>query len=316
MQNKKTIMTFSALFILIFHLWISITNSLTEMYLRQICVIGVDLFFFVSAYSIAKRESIEYKKFIIDRFLKIYLKYIAFAFIAAIYLNWNILKFIKVILGIELFTKGGGSFLWFIPGIMLVYITLPLYKKLDGKYPKITPALAISIYLLASIIISLFTNYRELFILTNRIPIILFSYYFAKYDIFKYLSENNLRYWLVTTILLIVGIIISYLVYINHFSVTWFKEIFYILYIPLNIGVILLLDKIRTNKISSLIGSVTLELYALQMIFGFKIANEIFKIMNIKLLSNILTIITLILLAILVKKIFDLPYKIKLNKNI
>ena len=138
MQNKKTIMTFSALFIVIFHMWINVTNSPIEMYLRQICVIGVDLFFFLSAYSIGKRKNIEYKKFIIDRFLKIYLKFIIFACIAAFYLKWDISKFIKVILGIELFNKGGGSFLWFIPGIMLVYLTLPLYKKIDEKYPKTT----------------------------------------------------------------------------------------------------------------------------------------------------------------------------------
>ena len=293
MQNKKTIMTFSALFIVIFHMWINVTNSPIEMYLRQICVIGVDLFFFLSAYSIGKRKNIEYKKFIIDRFLKIYLKFIIFACIAAFYLNWDISKFIKVILGIELFNKGGGSFLWFIPGIMLVYLILPLYKKVDEKYPKATPISAILIYLITTISISLFTNYRNLFILTNRIPIILLGFYFSKYDIFKYLNKHNLRYWLITIILIISGIMISYLVYINHFNVTWFKEIFYILYIPLNMGIIFLLDKIKDNKISSLIGSVTLELYGLQMIFGFKLANAIFRYTNIRLLSNILIILCL-----------------------
>lgn len=316
MQNKKTIMAFSALFILIFHLWINVTNSQIEMYLRQICVIGVDLFFFVSAYSITKRKNIEYKKFIIDRFCKIYLKFIIFAIIAALYLNWDLTKFIKTILGLELFNKGGGSFLWFIPGIMLVYLTLPLYKRVDEKYPKATPILATIIFLLISITISSLTNYRNLFILTNRIPIILLGYYFSKYDIFKYLNRKNLIYWLVTIILIISGIVISYLVYINHFNVTWFREIFYILYIPLNIGVILLLDKIKDNKISSLIGSVTLELYALQMIFGFKIANEIFKYTNMRLLSNILITIVLLILAIILKKIFDLPYKFKAKKKI
>lgn len=314
MKNKKSIMTLSALFILIFHLWIYVTNLPLERYLRQICVIGVDLFFFVSAFSIAKKN-IEYKKFIINRFLKVYLKFIVLVLIACLYFKWDIVKYFKVILGIELFTKGGGSFLWFIPSIMLVYLLLPLYKLVDHKHQKLTPIITIMVYIFVSIVISLYTNYDKLFILTNRIPIMLLGYYFAKYNIMEYLDEKKIRYWLITIFLLILGIILSYIVYTNHFSINWFKEIFYIIYIPLEIGVILLLDKLKTNKFSSIIGSITLELYGLQMIFGFKIANDILKYTNIKLLSNIITIIVLIILAIVMKKIFSIINKIKLLRE-
>ena len=53
MKNKKLIMFFAALMILIFHLWIyinPITNNLfkIEVFIRTICYIGVDIFFFVS----------------------------------------------------------------------------------------------------------------------------------------------------------------------------------------------------------------------------------------------------------------------------
>lgn len=299
-------MTFSALLILIFHLWINITNSQIEIFIRQLCVIGVDLFFFVSAYSITKKEKIDYRNFIVNRFKKIYLKFIIFAIIGAIYFKWSIIRFIKIILGIELLIKGGGSFLWFLPAIMLVYITLPLYIKIDSKHPKITPFITILTYLIISISISLFTTYRSIFILTNRIPIILLGYYFAKYNIIKYLNNNEVKYWIVTVIIMILGIVISYLVYINHFKVSWFKDLFYILFIPLNISLILLLDKIKTNRISTLISSVTLELYAIQMIFGFKLANILFRYTNIKLLSNLLTIIILIIIALFIKIIFNL----------
>lgn len=308
MQNKRTIMAFSALLILIFHLWINITNSPIEIFIRQLCVIGVDLFFFVSAYSIAKKEPIDYKNFIINRFQKVYLKFIIFAIVGAIYFKWTIIRFIKIILGIELFIKGGGSFLWFLPAIMLVYLTLPLYKKIDSKHPLIVPFISILSNLIISISISLFTNYNSIFILINRIPIILLGYYFAKYNIFEYLNASKVRYWLVTISTIIFGIIISYLVYLNHFKVMWFKEIFYILYIPLNIGIILLLDKIKVNKLSILLSSITLELYALQMLFGFKIANIIFEYTNIKLLSNILTITILIIISLFTKYLFNLKY--------
>lgn len=306
MQNKKTIMAFSAILILIFHLWINVTDTRIEIFLRQLSVIGVDIFFFVSSYSLGKRKNIEYKSFIKNRFQKVYLKFIILSIIGMFIFNWNIKKFITIILGIELLTKGGGSFLWFLPGIMLIYIILPLYIKLDSKHPKIAPLIVIVSEIFLTIIISCFTNYQEIFILTNRIPIILLGYYFAKHHIFEYLKTTKKRYWLTTILTLTLGIIISYLVNIYHFRLDWFKDVFYILYIPLIIGVILLIDSIKENKTSKLIGSITLELYGLQMIFGFKIANDILGYTKAKLLSNIITILILIITASLVKRLFDL----------
>ncbi len=311
MQNKKTIMSVSALMILIFHLWIYVTHSQIEMYLRQLCVIGVDLFFFVSAYSIARREKIDYKNFIVDRFRKVYLKFMIFSMIGTLYFDWGLTKFIKIIFGIELFEKGGGAFLWFLPGIMLVYLILPLYKKIDSKYPKWTPFITILLYSSLSIIISSFTTYQNLFILTNRIPIILLGYYFAKYDIFKILNNHQVNYWITAITTFMFGILISYFSYVTHFRVFWYKDLFYILYIPLCIGLILLLDKIKTNKLSELVGSVTLELYALQMIFGFPLANQMFQYTNMKLLSNLLTIVILVMMSIVIQRILDLKDKFK-----
>lgn len=306
MQNKKTIMAFSAILILIFHLWINVTDTRIEIFLRQLSVIGVDIFFFVSSYSLGKRKNIEYKSFIKNRFQKVYLKFIILSIIGMFIFNWNIKKFITIILGIELLTKGGGSFLWFLPGIMLMYIILPLYIKLDSKHPKIAPLIVIASEIFLTIIISCFTNYQEIFILTNRIPIILLGYYFAKHHIFEYLKTTKKRYWLTTIITLTLGVIISYLVNIYHFRLDWFKDVFYILYIPLIIGLILLIDSIKENKISKLIGSITLELYGLQMIFGFKIANDILGYTKEKLISNIITILILIIIASIMKKLFDL----------
>lgn len=309
-------MAFSALFILIFHLWINITNLPFERYIRELCVIGVDLFFFVSAYSIAKIKRGEYKKFILNRFKTIYIKFIIFSLIGTIYLGWDIIKFLKVILGVELFTKGGGSFLWFIPSIMLVYLVLPLYKILDNKYPKVVPFLAILINIITSILISSYTNYNAIFILINRVPIILLGYYFAKYNIFSYLRENKAKYWFITITSLVIGLLISYLVYVNHFSITWYYDIFYILYIPLNIGTILLLDRLEVNKVSEHLSSISLELYGIQMLFGFKIATIILKYLHVKLLSNIFTIIILILISMIIHEMFNLKdkvYKTRLN---
>ena len=108
MKNKKSIMFFSSLLILIFHLWISIFDRTSNLYnieefIRQICFIGVDIFFFLSAYSIANVNNKDYKNFIKTRFKKVYIPYIIFAIIALFYMNWDIKTFILNILGVNLF---------------------------------------------------------------------------------------------------------------------------------------------------------------------------------------------------------------------
>lgn len=309
MKNKKSLMVISAMLILIYHLWINITNLRVEIYLRQICVIGVDIFFFISAYTIGK-SNISYKDFITKRFKKIYLEFVVFSIVGAIYFKWSLKKFLKVISGFDLIKSGGGSFLWFIPGIMIVYLTLPLVKKLDLKFSKKIPFILLIIYMLIIVLISTFSDYKAIFILINRIPVILIGYYFARYDIFDKLNKNKIVYWTLAIISTTVGIVISYFIFKNHFKVTWFKEIFYVLYIPLIIGIILIIDKIKKNKLIDYIGSITLELYGLQMIFGFKIANDIYNYVEKRLISNILTIITIIIMAIICNYFINLKEKI------
>lgn len=313
MKNKKSLMAISAILILIYHLWINITNLSIEIYLRQICVIGVDIFFFLSAYSIGKSKK-SYKEFIANRFKNIYLKFVLFCILGAIFFKWSLKKFLATIIGFELIKNGGGSFLWFIPGIMIIYLTLPLVKKLDMKFPKVTPFILLTIYIMTVVLLSTFSNYDEMFILINRIPIILIGYYFARYDVFEKLNKNKIVYSTLATISTIAGISISYFIFNNHLNVIWFKEIFYVLYIPLIIGVILIIDKTGKNKLSDFIGSLTLELYGLQMIFGFKMANGIYNYVGIKLISNLLTIIILIMMAAIFHYLFNLKTKL-LEKN-
>lgn len=309
MKNKKVIMSFSALMIIIFHLWINITKPntniyLIETYLRYIGYIGVDIFFFVSAYSLAKNEIDNYSNFIIKRFKKIYLKFIIFGVIAFFFNKWSFLKLLKIIFGIEFLTKGGGSFLWFIPAIMIIYILLPLYKKLDNKYKIITPIITIITYLILVITLSI-NDKTTLLIFINRIPIILLGYYFSKLKIFEKLQKNNLLYYCVALCLTIFGLLFNYYLYMNHFYLSYFQDIFYVLSIPLIIGVILLLDKIKVNKLFNYLGSITLEIYAIQMIFGYYLTGKLVKIINNSFLTNIISIVIVILIASLFNLIFN-----------
>ena len=309
MKNTKIIMSFSALMIIIFHLWINITKPntniyLIETYLRYIGYIGVDIFFFLSAYSLANNEIDNYLNFIFKRFKKIYLKFIIFGVIAFFFNKWSFLKLLKIIFGIEFLTKGGGSFLWFIPAIMIIYILLPLYKKLDNKYKIITPIITIITYLI--LVITLSINDRiTLLIFINRIPIILLGYYFSKLKIFEKLQKNNLLYYCVALCLTIFGLLFNYYLYLNHFYLSYFQDIFYVLSIPLIIGVILLLDKIKVNKLFNYLGSITLEVYAIQMIFGYYLTGKLVKIISNSFLINIISIVIVILIASFFNLIFN-----------
>ena len=309
MKNKKVIMSFSALMIIIFHLWINITKPntniyLIETYLRYIGYIGVDIFFFLSAYSLAKNEIDNYLIFIFKRFKKIYLKFIIFGVIAFFFNKWSFLKLLKIIFGIEFLTKGGGSFLWFIPAIMIIYVFLPLYKKLDNKYKIITPIITIITYLILVITLSI-NKKTTLLIFINRIPIILLGYYFSKLKIFEKLQKNNLLYYCVALCLTIFGLFFNYYLYFNHFYLSYFQDIFYVLSIPLIIGVILLLDKIKSNKLFNYLGSITLEVYAIQMIFGYYLTGKLVKIISNSFLINIISIVIVILIASFFNLIFN-----------
>ena len=309
MKNKKVIMSFSALMIIIFHLWINITKPntniyLIETYLRYIGYIGVDIFFFLSAYSLAKNEIDNYLNFIYKRFKKIYLKFIIFGVIAFFFNKWSFLKLLKIIFGIEFLTKGGGSFLWFIPAIMIIYVFLPLYKKLDNKYKIITPIITIITYLILVITLSI-NKKTTLLIFINRIPIILLGYYFSKLKIFEKLQKNNLLYYCIALCLTIFGLFFNYYLYMNHFYLSYFQDIFYVLSIPLIIGVILLLDKIKSNNLFNYLGSITLEVYAIQMIFGYYLTGKLVKIISNSFLVNIISIVIVILIASLFNLIFN-----------
>ncbi|MDD6273010.1 MAG: acyltransferase family protein [bacterium] len=300
MKNKKTIMFVSSLLIIIFHLWVNVSkvNSAffnIELFIRTICYIGVDIFFFLTAYSLSKNEIKDYKKFIISRFIKIYLLYILFTLIAFFYKNWSITDLILSITGLQLFMKGGGAFLWFVPAIMIVYILLPLYNKCCNK-----KYLVWIIWLIITIIVSKFTNYKEIFILTNRIPIILIGSYLSRN---KVLDKINIKQYIVITILLlIIGFLLLY--NYNNLKCDYIYDIKYLIALPFTLGLILILDLIPSNKLVNLISSSTLEMYMIQMLFGYDIANELYFRLPIPILYNIIIIIIIIGISVLLHYIY------------
>ena len=301
MKNKKNVMLYAALLILIFHLWVNITERTSnlfqyENFIRLICYIGVDIFFFISAYSISKKEIKDYKKFILSRLDKVYLPFIIFAIIQFFYKGWKIKTLLLTITSANLFIKGGGSFLWFAPAIMLMYLVLPLLNKKKNIYTVIFPFI---VWLILALLATYTTN-NQLLIFINRIPIILLGSIISKYNIFEKLNKK--LYIGIAIILFILGNVILYNTMTYNFE--YIYDIKYILSIPLVLGSIMLIDLIPSNKVSDILGSITFEVYAVQMIIGFDLVSYLLKITKNIVLINISSIILIFTISYIINYIY------------
>ena len=81
--NKRFLQCIAALQILIFHLWMPLTNTMIEQFLIKTGYMGVDLFFFLSAYSLADK-TISYGSFLKNKVIVLYAKFAFFVGLMAI----------------------------------------------------------------------------------------------------------------------------------------------------------------------------------------------------------------------------------------
>lgn len=308
-ENKKSVSVIAALLILIFHLWIPVTGSNTENFLRQISYIGVDIFFFLSGLSLVK-PIISRKAFYLNRFKNVYLKFAFFAVFAAILETWPLKKLFFVLSGSELFTKGGGSFLWFIPGILLLYLIFPFYQYFDLKNRKMTLIVTAISWFAFGMLVTKFTGYDKIFILYMRIPIFLLGYYFGL-NADKIGKQKNTIGFLLTA----AGFLLIYLFGFQNKPDSPIYDIFYLSAVPLSIGTALLADNINSSKWIEKLGNSTLELYALQMIIGYKLAAWIFKSFHQPFLTNLLGFFILSALAVLMNVLLSKILNKQRNSN-
>lgn len=322
MKCKKSLMGLAALLIVIFHFWIIITKSPVEITIYRSAYLGVDIFFFVSAYSLGQKKDIKYGSFILNRLLYIYLPFIVMAGICAIYKHWTIKRFFTVVSGVEFFKQGGGSFLWFTVAIMLLYLIAPLFVKLKSNLGYkalfvLFPAWGVLVWILQYVF-----HYTDIFILLNRIPIFIIGLYYEE------LRNSKLRKFALP---LIFAGIIGGGVLIYHYGGKVrlnkpISDMYYLVVIPFVLGIVGMFDFISQkvhfrNLPLQFIGGITLELYGMQMIFGFDIETKILKAMLKKPLSmelkKLYTFLLTLLLLILIAWIFHLPKVIiqKISKH-
>ena len=305
--NKKFLQVIAAFQILFFHLWAPITSTQIEQFVLKTAYVGVDMFFFLSAYSLAGRE-IDYVPFLKDRVLKLYAKFAFFVLIMALFSkSFGVIRAVKSLTFIEFFQKGGGAFLWFIPAILILYIIYPLFLKWNSRFKVIWVLL---IWLTGSVFAEHVLSYTAVFIFTNRIPVILAGYLFKTYctgNRDAIMPDNNKmnqtiqilrRSWVV---LIAAGVL---LLHMYGFKVRLnfpIKDMFYVLAIPSVIGLVMLSSYVKKYAVTESLGSITLELYAVQMIFGQRILIWAYNVFNKNaLLTNIFVTGVMLLLAYIV----------------
>ncbi len=300
MKNKKSIMAFAALQILIFHLWINLSSSEIENFIKQISYVGVDIFFFLSGYSLYRSDTDNYKQFIGNRFRNVYGKFILFALLAAWINKWDVGYVLKVISGIDLIQNGGKAFLWFLPALMLFYLIVPLYKKFDAKNRMLAVSILGVVWITVALLFTYVVKTVPIAIWWNRIPIFFIGYYLAGSQIIDKIADHKAVWLAGFALILAVDVL---LVYRYAYKVKLnqpIEDMFYILVIPLAIGIAYLVSRIKENRLIRAIGSSSLELYALQMIFGYTWANRILSMTQSILITNIATMLLLITAAIII----------------
>lgn len=302
MANKKSIMTVSALLILMYHLWIVQPQDGALYFFKKSAYIGVDIFFLLSAFSLAGRPKIatvkEYGAFVWNRFLSVYLKYILFVVVALLYTRGSVVVAIKRIAGVELFEKFGGAFLWFVPAIMMFYLVYPLFRLCEEKN-RMSTLLGITILWLA---VSLFADNSYIFIVWNRIPIFLIGYYMYRWK--DRLDRKRTRI-VAGVVLMLVGYGLLYqFTFATKVSVP-FTDVIYLIAIPVVIGLTMLVSLVPENKVILWIGSATLEIYAIQMIFGYRFTNWVYGITKSAAITNLIAMVAVVVAGVICSVIYS-----------
>ncbi len=283
-NSKKLIASFAALQILLYHCWIPVFRYGTffgsaERFLIASTYSGVDLFFFISAFSLVSRPVENYWSFIKSRAIKL----LPLFFIALI----------------------AGKFLWFIPSIMIMYLVLPPLHKLCRKRPSLSFFLLILGWAgIVYLILGVLRPAQDLGIFLFRIPSIILGAYAVKYK-----EKLSSRQALITGIvLLVVGYVLVYRFgYIDRLNVP-FRSTFYLTGIPVMLGTVLLLDLLAADHSSRIIdyfGSMTLELYFSQMVFGTLLVSSFFRVTGSKIATNVIVMVIVIAAAAVIKFIND-----------
>lgn len=326
---RNLIMGIATLFIIIFHTYLDYGNITDNKIISSLILslyhrfnVGVDIFLFVSGiglyFSFKKNKlSIFYK----NRFIRIIPSFLLAMILFYIYfvkiLDINILK----LLTLQLFFLDGNRFCWYVQFILVLYLVFPLiYKIIDEKG---FSGLLVSVFVII-VVNSLYSlvfpvSYQKIEICLTRIPIFIVGTYFGKMIYNKESISNRIVY--VSMILPIVIYFLIYLFFDSYLYMCVQRYLYCILGISLVICIAYFYSRIKNKnniffKMLSFLGFYSLEIY----LFYEAISKVLLVKINcdIKIVIYIISLIATVIMAVFVRKIFNLfmSLVIKLKKKL
>lgn len=303
-KNKKSVLALAGLLIVIFHLWINIfSGSNVELFIRTTSYLGVDMFFFLSAYSLGCGRIDNIPRFYLSRLKAVYVKFAFFVVIQALLASWSIGKVVRTLIGYELVEKGGGSFLWFLPAIMLLYLIMPFYQRVYDKTPVITAVLSFLMWFAVALLLTQWTQYRAGFIFWNRLPIFFIGFLCAKIPK-AVVDRVKTSIW--GLVLFLVGLFLLFAFGFQYKLQEPIWNMFYVLDMPAAIGLTLLADHIPAGRFVESIGSSTLEMYGVQMVIGYPLAELLLRLTGSAAITNLAVILIVIVISVFLNYLFAL----------
>ena len=303
-KTKQPIMGLAALLIVFFHLFpLSRSNDTINSVIRYIVMtgyVGVDIFFFMAGYMAYFSKTDDYFQYIKRKFKNVYPIFIVSCILFIIMGKLSITKGLFTVIGVDFIINGGGSLLWFIPGIMVFYLVIPFYLKLVRKVNNASLfGVSIAVWTITMVLLESVTDNHSINIFLCRLPIILLGLLMAKYE-----GRWKTNYKLVSALLLLgLGVFFTfkfaYMVKLKFLI----SDVFYIAVIPYVMGIIMLADvifaKIKSYFFNSL-GKISLELYCFQMIFGSLIFGVVIRYVNSKILAFGIVFTVILMLSYLI----------------
>ena len=288
------------MFIAVYHLWIPVLPAgelpgQVERFIVMIGYIGVDLFFFLSAYTLTFSDMTSRRKFIVRRFGQVYPLFLLLCVAALVMGELSLPHFFATAVFWDFLQNGGGSFLWFVPALLLMYLVFPYCKAALSKF---SPVKRFVISLAVWAVLNFAVGYGlhgvvDISIFLCRVPAILLGVFLAEYE-----GAWSIKRRLIAGVALFLpGLALLYRFgYLNKLTIP-FDGMFYIAALPFVLGLLFLLDAVfqgRSLKAIGALGGATLEMYGIQILVGGTLVAAIFRLTHIKTLTNLLSFVILI----------------------
>lgn len=304
-KTQKPLLGVAALLILIFHLlpvlWTGGAIATLSQFVTFTAYIGVDMFFFLSGYVLVFSRTDDYFAYLKRRIFKLYP---IFLLSGVVYVLLGFSTFgdmLKTWCGISLIQRGGGSFLWFLPSVMLVYIAGPFYLRLQKRLGCLkTLILALAVWTGLAFWLQAASDNHSVNIFLMRIPIVLLGIYFASHEG----KWRTVPQCVIGALLFAVGVYLTWSFGFRTRLSEPLTDMFYLAAIPETLGIILLGDalfaKLRPRAMGFL-GKISLELYCVQMTVGALLFAELLPLFGDKWLASLAAIAAVILISYLLQ---------------